>query len=76
MTDWMYQASSAQAEVENLRARMERLEILYREVSDLCLNHDVVECSNGNVYASVSPRKLGDALARVDKEWYDAKKFI
>jgi len=35
MTDWLLQASSAQAELENLRARMERLEMLYLEVKEL-----------------------------------------
>ena len=76
MTDWMYQASSAQAELETLRARMERLEMFYLEARELCLHHDVVRCTDGNVYASVSPRKLGDALTKVNPEWYDAKKYI
>lgn len=70
MTDWLLQASSAQAELENLRARMERLEMLYLEVKELCIHHDVVKCTDGNVYASVSPRKLGDALSKVNEEWY------
>lgn len=74
MTDWLLQASSAQAELENLRARMERLEIFYQEVKDMCLHHDVVKCTDGNVYASVSPRKLGDALTKVDAEWYNVRR--
>lgn len=74
MTDWLLQASSVQAELENLRARMERLEIFYQEVKDLCLHHDTIESKDSNAYASVNPQKLGDALSKVDNEWYDVVK--
>jgi hypothetical protein len=67
---WILQASNAQAEIELLRAHTEKLEKFYKEVSELCIKHDVVHSIDGNSYASVDPRKLGDLLATINKEWY------
>lgn len=76
MTDWLLQASNAQAEIDHLRLRLERLEKFYQEVQHLCLHHDVVHCVDGNAYASISPRKLNDVLSNVDENWYNVKKYL
>ena len=70
MTDWQYLAAKSEAELDIAQVKLGRLEILYNEVKQLTLNHDVVISVDGNEYASVSPRKLGDALSKVNTEWY------
>lgn len=43
----------------------QKLKDFYKEVSDLTLNHDVL-----NDNAVVYPNKLGNILEKVNKEWY------
>lgn len=70
MTDWQYLAASTEAELDIARVKLGRLEMFYNEIKKLTLNHDVVISVDGNEYASVSPRKLGEALSKVNEEWY------
>jgi hypothetical protein len=46
-------------------ARARVLEVFFREVAELTLNHDVL---NGN--AVVYPRKLEESLKKVEPEWW------
>lgn len=46
-------------------ALFHRLQRFYSEVSDLTINHDVLDDS-----AVVYPSKLGDALHRVNPNWH------
>ena len=45
-----------------------KLQRFFSEVKDLTINHDVL-----NDIAVVYPRDLGEALERVDNEWYKIK---
>lgn len=45
--------------------RLEKLETFFKEVANLTSNHDVHEDS-----AVVYPSKLGEALEKVDPEWW------
>jgi hypothetical protein len=53
----------------NKKEELTRLRAFFKEVADLTVNHDVV----GGMLeiASVSPKKLGEALEKVDKNWYE-----
>jgi hypothetical protein len=46
--------------------RLQKLENFFRAVIELTVNHDVI----GDDIASVSPKNLGDALSKVDPNWY------
>ena len=46
----------------------QKLQRFFSEVKELTINHDVLD-DNAVVY----PRDLGDALSRVDNEWYKPK---
>lgn len=60
------------------KERLEKLEAFYRTVADLTLNHDGIHFRVTNSgddqieydVAVVYPSKLGDALEKVDKEWW------
>ena len=57
-------------EMLTLHAKEERfwkLELLFQTVINLTVNHEVL---NSVDLAYVSPEKLGEALAKVDPEWY------
>lgn len=71
MTDWMYEASNLQGQLESARSEISVLQEFYREVSKLTLRHDVIGCVDGNEYASVSPAKLGALLEKIDPQWID-----
>jgi hypothetical protein len=45
--------------------RLEKLEAFYKAVIELTINHEVV-----GDHATVSPRKLGEALEKVDSNWW------
>src|ERR1017187_3121708 len=45
--------------------RKEKLERFFKEVADLTANHEVIAGE-----AVVLPSSLGDALSRVDSDWY------
>ena len=47
-------------------ARLELLEGFFREIARLTINHEELRGS-----AVVYPSALGDALAEVDREWYN-----
>lgn len=47
------------------KSRLELLEVFFLEICRLTVDHDVI-----NDHAVVYPRDLGDALMRVDKEWW------
>jgi len=68
--EWLYQATSTQAELDIARRKIELLEQFYRNIVELTINHDFIESKDGHDYASVSPQKLGDLLAKVDPEWF------
>jgi len=70
MTDWMVVASDTQARLEDLQTQHDRLRAFYDSVAALTLRHDVIECVDGNEYASVAPSRLGPLLETVDPEWY------
>ena len=46
-------------------ARARVLETFFKEVVELTVNHDVL-----NDHAVVYPSRLGEALAKVDPEWW------
>lgn len=74
MTDWQYLAAKSEAELDIAQTKLGRLEMFYDEVKKLTLNHDVVISVDGDEHACVSPRKLGDALSKVNAEWHLDKK--
>jgi hypothetical protein len=66
---WMSEALSVQANLDHARTRIEQLENFVKDVKELALKHDVIACTNGNRYASVNPKKIDEAILKVDKEW-------
>jgi len=71
MTDWLYEASHLQGQLESARSELSVLQEFFREVSRLTLRHDVIASVDGNEYASVSPAKLGKLLEEIDPCWID-----
>jgi hypothetical protein len=69
MTEWITVAAQYEAELDVARNKLHKLEAFFKEVSFLTANHDAIRATNGNVYASVSPKKLGESLAKVDENW-------
>jgi hypothetical protein len=53
--------------ISNEEAQLfEKLKLMYFEVCQLTLNHDVI-----NDTAVVYPNKLGPVLEKIDDEWYN-----
>ena len=54
--------------------RLQKLEVFFKEVAYLTVKHGVayVTDNSGNTIdiASVSPKDLGNALAKVDENWW------
>jgi ribosomal protein L22 len=73
---WLGQATEAAAQLDLARVRTQELEEAIEEIKKMTLNHDLIRSTNGNVYASVSPKKLGDVLAKLDPEWVFTGKKI
>lgn len=71
--DWLYKYSEAQAQLENAQSRLSKLETFYREMIEMTINHDAVNSIDGNQYASVSPSKIAEALAKVNSKWYEER---
>lgn len=71
--DWLYKYSEAQANLENAQSRLSRLETFYNEIIEMTINHDVVRSIDGNEYASVSPKRISEALAKVTPRWYEER---
>jgi hypothetical protein len=74
MTDWMVISAEAEAKLDNALRELDKLKSFYDEVINLTVRHDVIESTNGNEYASVSPKNLAKALAAVDENWYERYK--
>jgi hypothetical protein len=70
MTCWLSQAAEAEAKLDNARIQLELYEKVLKEIARLTVDHDIIVSLNGNEYASVSPRKLGESLAVVKADWY------
>jgi len=68
MTDnyWLNQACSNAADLEKALNRVDKLETVIEEIKLLMQNHDVIACTNGNKYASVSPKKLNEVLEKLE----------
>jgi len=54
----------------NEKRELEVLREFFKTVAGLTLNHDVVSVKGSDV-AHVSPSKLGEALAKVNKNWWE-----
>lgn len=66
---WLSEACRAQSEIDALYTKLARYEDFFEEVVKLTVKHDVIACTNGNRYASVSPKKLGAELAKIKEDW-------
>ena len=68
MTDnyWLNQACNNAAELDNAYTKRAKFEIVIDEIKTLMQNHDVIACTNGNKYASVSPKKLSEILEKLN----------
>lgn len=71
--DWLYKYSETQANLENAQSRLNKLETFYNEIIEMTINHDVVRSTNGNEYASVSPKRISEALVKVNPKWYEER---
>jgi hypothetical protein len=69
---WMGIALSKEADLDIAYRKIEKLEHFFKEICELTVNHDVISCINGNDYASVSPRKIGEALIKVKEDWWSS----
>lgn len=67
---WIGKALQYEADLDVTRQRLHKLEVFYKAVARLTLNHDVVNSTDGNEYASVAPSKLGPLLETIDPEWW------
>lgn len=66
---WMSFALSKEADLDIALRKLSKLETFFEEIKEMTLKHDVISCINGNDYASVSPNKIGKALAKVREDW-------
>ena len=66
---WLNQACSTQAKLDNANTEIEQLREFVKEVKSLTEKYDVIACTNGNRYASVSPKKIHDVIRKIDPEW-------
>jgi len=73
---WLVQATETAGQLDTARLRIQELEEAIDEIKRLTLNHDLIRSTNGNVYASVSPKKLGDILVQLDPDWVFSVKKV
>jgi len=71
MNDWLYEAASTRAQLDDVITELEKYKQFLRDVAHATVNHDVIgNEADDNEQASVSPAKLAKFLEAIDPKWY------
>jgi hypothetical protein len=63
MTDWLYEASNAQAQLENCTSRLNRISAIITDIETMIADPSKLTDSQGRMVAAVSKSKLLEMLA-------------
>lgn len=63
MTDWLYEASNAQANLETCRSRLDRISKVLVQIEDMINGPSSLTDSQGRTIAAVSKSRLRELLA-------------
>jgi hypothetical protein len=66
---WLSEACNTQAKLDHAQTKIAQLEAFVNEIKSLTVTHDVIACTNGNRYASVSPKKIHDVIRKIEPDW-------